>query len=203
LASRINGQIMNRLFRPVTCALLFCSLAHFHALPAMAASEEEEQSAAEEASQKAESAKAAKRAAPPSAIPGSEGMDEDDGDRIGKDVEPTTALFEAINRGSVAAAKDAVNRGADLGGHNILGQTPLEMSIDLNRNPITFLLLSLRTSDDRVGAGYANQGMENARPVVTGGINAARMNTGPAGHGYDSTGGIAQPSAGFLGFGGS
>ncbi|MCH4093705.1 MAG: hypothetical protein LKE96_05245 [Acetobacter peroxydans] len=56
---------MNRLFRPVTCALLFCSLAHFHALPAMAASEEEEQSAAEEASQKAESAKAAKRAAPP------------------------------------------------------------------------------------------------------------------------------------------
>jgi hypothetical protein len=203
LASRINGQIMNRLFRPVTCALLFCSLAHFYAPSAIAASEEEDQRAAEEASQKAESAKAAKRAAPPSAIPGAEGMDEDDGDRIGKDVEPTTALFEAINRGSVAAAKDAVNRGADLGGHNILGQTPLEMSIDLNRNPITFLLLSLRTSDDRVGASYANQGMETARPVVTGGINAARMNSAPAGRGYDTAGGIAQPSAGFLGFGGS
>ena len=194
---------MNRLFRPVTCALLFCSLAHFHVSPALAASEEEEQGAAEEASQKAESAKAAKRAAPPSAIPGSEGMDEDDGDRIGKAVEPTSALFEAINRGSVAAAKDAVNRGADLGGHNILGQTPLEMSIDLNRNPITFLLLSLRTSDDRVGSDYANQGMDAGRPVVTGGINAARADTAPAGHGYDSTGGVAQPSAGFLGFGGS
>lgn len=126
-------------------------------------------------------------------------MDEDDGDRIGKDVEPTSALFEAINRGSVAAAKDAVNRGADLGGHNILGQTPLEMSIDLNRNPITFLLLSLRTSDDRVGSDYANQGMDAGRPVVTGGINAARADTAPAGHGYDSTGALPSLPPGFLG----
>ena len=57
---------------------------------------------------------------------------------------PNDALFDAINRGDLAAAKDAVNRGAQLDAHNVLGQTPTDAAIDLSRNDITFLLLSLR-----------------------------------------------------------
>ena len=57
-------------------------------------------------------------------------------------MDPTDALFDAINRGDIAAARDAVTRGADLGGHNLLGMTPIQLSVDLARNDITFLLLS-------------------------------------------------------------
>lgn len=57
---------------------------------------------------------------------------------------PTQLLFEAINVGNLYGAQDALNRGADLHATNVLGQTPLEMSIDLNRDRITFLLLSMR-----------------------------------------------------------
>ena len=32
------------------------------------------------------------------------------------DLQPTDALFDAINRGDIAAARDALNRGADLNG---------------------------------------------------------------------------------------
>jgi hypothetical protein len=63
------------------------------------------------------------------------------------DLPPTEALFDAINRGDMLAARDAINRGADLNGHNVLGLSPLDLSIDLGRNEITFLLLSLRTPD--------------------------------------------------------
>src|SRR5580700_2321613 len=41
------------------------------------------------------------------------------------DMTPTEALFDAINRGDTASARDAVNRGADLHGVNVLGLTPL------------------------------------------------------------------------------
>ena len=57
-------------------------------------------------------------------------------------MDPTDALFDAINRGDIGAARDAVTRGADLGGHNLLGMTPIQLSVDLARNDITFLLLS-------------------------------------------------------------
>ena len=57
-------------------------------------------------------------------------------------MEPTDALFDAINRGDLTAARDAVNRGADMNGHNVLGMTPIQLSVDLGRNDITFLLLS-------------------------------------------------------------
>ena len=70
-------------------------------------------------------------AAPPSQIP--------------LDVPPTEALFDAINRGDIASARDALNRGADIYGHNVLGMTPLDLSIDLSRNDITFLLMSMRS----------------------------------------------------------
>ncbi|HET6307676.1 MAG TPA: ankyrin repeat domain-containing protein, partial [Rhodopila sp.] len=45
------------------------------------------------------------------------------------DLAPTDALFDAINRGDIAAARDALNRGADLNGVNVLGMTPMELSV--------------------------------------------------------------------------
>ncbi len=84
-------------------------------------------------------------------------------DRAAADLPPTDALFDAINRGDLATAKDAVARGADLNGTNVLGLTPLELSVDLGRNSISFLLLSLRG-----GSGYNAAGgpapAEAARP---------------------------------------
>src|SRR5580658_4343472 len=35
------------------------------------------------------------------------------------DMTPTEGLFDAINRGDLAAARDAVNRGGELNGHNV------------------------------------------------------------------------------------
>ena len=60
------------------------------------------------------------------------------------DMSPNEALFDAINRGDVAAARDALNRGAELDAVNILGMTPMDLSVDLGRNDISFLLLSIR-----------------------------------------------------------
>ena len=64
--------------------------------------------------------------------------------------DPTEALFDAINRGDIASARDAIDRGADLDGHSVLGMTPLDQSVDLGRNDITFLLLSLRNGDTKL-----------------------------------------------------
>jgi ankyrin repeat protein len=124
-------------------------------------------------------------------------------------MEPTAALFEAINRGSLGASKEAVSRGADLNGHNVLGQTPLDMAIDLNRNDIMFFLLSMRTIDDSAGvttSTVANSGisMRNGSGHLSIGGRAARDKVRPViDRRYDASGGQAQPSVGFLGFGGS
>ncbi|GBR63239.1 MAG: ankyrin repeat domain-containing protein [Acetobacter syzygii] len=203
----IDGQTMTRFPRLASSALLFSSLAMFVAVPAFA-DDAEDQAAAAEASEKAESAKAAKRAAPPASIPGAEGGDDEAGEGGGhpnKDVEPTVALFEAINRGSVSAAREAINRGADLNGHNILGQTPLDMSIDLNRNPITFLLLSLRNSSSIQSGDSAGTVTTSNLHVGGGGSADVGADVEEKAHDprYDRTGGAAQPSIGFLGFGGS
>jgi hypothetical protein len=72
-------------------------------------------------------------------------------DRIPTDMQPTQALFDAINRGDIQAARDALGRGADLNGHDVLGLTPIELSIDLGRNDISFLLLSMRGSGSEGG----------------------------------------------------
>ncbi|MFT8550475.1 MAG: ankyrin repeat domain-containing protein [Acetobacter okinawensis] len=197
---------MTRFPRLVSSALLFSSLALLVAVPAFA-DEAEDQAAASESAEKAESAKAAKRAAPPTAIPGAEGGDDEAGEGGGhpnKDIEPTVALFEAINRGSVSSARDAINRGADLNGHNILGQTPLDMSIDLNRNPITFLLLSLRNSGNTPGNDSVGTVSTSGLHVSSGSADI-EDDTQSKAHDprYDRTGGAAQPSIGFLGFGGS
>ncbi|MFT9298127.1 MAG: ankyrin repeat domain-containing protein, partial [Gluconobacter sp.] len=102
----------------------------WHSAHAQDADDAEAEQEAEESAKKAEARKAAKRAAPPSALPGAEAADDDAG-HARVDTNPTTALFDAINRGSLNASKEALNRGADMNGHNILDQTPLDMAIDL------------------------------------------------------------------------
>jgi len=57
---------------------------------------------------------------------------------------PNAALFDAINRGDLTAARDAVGRGADLDARNVLGLTPLDAAVDQGRREIVFYLLSVR-----------------------------------------------------------
>jgi hypothetical protein len=127
------------------------------------------------------------------------------------DLQPTEALFDAINRGDIAAARDSLNRGADLNGVNILGMTPMELSVDLGRNDISFLLLSMRGEDAGRGsrAVEARDAPPSARPKK--GADVARRAT-PAKPVpvaakpvatpklFANDGGTPQPNAGFLGF---
>ncbi len=126
------------------------------------------------------------------------------------DLPPTEALFDAINRGDIAAARDALNRGADLDGVNILGMTPMELSVDLGRNDISFLLLSMRGEDagrgsrvearDTTPAGKPKKGTEVARrgttakpvPVAAKPVATPKL--------FANDGGTPAPNAGFLGF---
>ncbi len=93
--------------------------------------------------------------APPPALPGSraEPAATTPADKASADMPPNEALFDAINRGDLPTAKESLNRGADLNARNVLGLTPLDLAIDLGRNQISFLLLSLRG-----GAGYSTSG---------------------------------------------
>ena len=167
-----------------------------------------DQEEAEDAAKQAEARRDARKAAPPAALPGAQSNEDEAGHSNG-DMEPTAALFEAINRGSLGASKEAVSRGADLNGHNVLGQTPLDMAIDLNRNDIMFFLLSMRTIDDSVGvttSTVANSGisMRHGSGHLSIGGRAARDQTRSViDRRYDASGGQAPPSVGFLGFGGS
>jgi hypothetical protein len=150
-------------------------------------------------------------------------------EKLPTDLPPTEALFDAINRGDMASARDALARGADLSGTNVLGMTPLELSVDLDRNDITFLLLSERAADSSRSAGPAAAAMTKTanakggkagasalRPVAQASaatalgasVRAVRLPTAPtpmqpASVRYaGSDPGTAVPQAGFLGFGG-
>ena len=143
-----------------------------------------------------------KPVAPPPAIPGAQ-PDANaaviPADKVAAEMSPNEALFDAINRGDLAAAKDAVNRGAQLDAHNVLGQTPTDAAIDLSRNDITFLLLSLR------GA------VSSGRPVQTAALPAGKPGRGAkvtrvaAGHAAPvhvaaTDRGTPNPAVGFTGF---
>ena len=104
----------------------------------------------------APSGSAAAKIPPPPALPGAASTGSPaPANHAPVDMEPTDALFDAINRGDIATARDAISRGADLHGQNILGMTPLELSIDLGRNDISFLLLSMRGRRMTAGARRA------------------------------------------------
>jgi hypothetical protein len=159
---------------------------------------------------------AEKPAAPaPDAIPGAKPREAAaPATRVAGDMQPTEALFDAIDRGDITAARDALNRGADQNGVNVLGMTPMELSVDLGRNDISFLLLSMRGEDSGRGSRAAGR---NTAPPASKTVQAAKpaapakpaptANTPVAAKPvatpklFANDGGAPLPSAGFLGFG--
>ncbi len=158
---------------------------------------------------------------PPAAVPGAKPRTDSvaPADRAAADLPPTEALFDAINRGDIVTARDAISRGADLDGTNLLGLTPLELSVDLGRNDISFLLLSLRgtssgstprggpppqeaaapqTPAERRKAQLAARAQARTQAVAERQPVATPVAQGPAL--FAGNGGAAIPSAGFLGF---
>jgi hypothetical protein len=140
--------------------------------------------------------------------------------------DPTEALFDAINRGDIASARDAIDRGADLDGRSVLGMTPLDLSVDLGRNDITFLLLSLQNGDSRPrrngtqtaqtgSAAKPVPGKASAKAAATGAAAGSKVAAHPAATrpavqtasatsvapaSFAGDGGTPNPTAGFLGF---
>jgi hypothetical protein len=147
------------------------------------------------------------------------------------DTPPNEALFDGINRGDIATVRDAISRGADLDAQSVLGQSPLELSIDLGRNDITFLLLSLRGTGDtsrtakppaqldaqttakgrKAAAAAAAADRAEARAktrahLTTTGVAAREPVPAPIRSTQEfasGNGGTPNPAVGFLGFGGS
>jgi hypothetical protein len=141
-----------------------------------------------------------KPAAPPPAIPGAQ-PDEDaaviPAERLAAEMSPNDALFDAINRGDLAAAKDALSRGAQLDAHNVLGQTPTDAAIDLSRNDITFLLLSMRgavSSGRPIRTASATTAAEKASKARV--VKASTQRARPV----IADRGTPNPAVGFTGF---
>jgi hypothetical protein len=131
-------------------------------------------------------------------------------EKLATDMSPNDALFDAIDRGDMPAVRDALSRGADLGAQNVLGMTPIELSVDLGRNAITFLLLSERGADAPASKAPATavaalKPARHARPATTLASSTRAMRptqAAPAGVRYaDTNPGTPIPQAGFLGFG--
>jgi ankyrin repeat protein len=167
--------------------------------------------------------------APPPALPGAASHADTvaPATRIPTDMSPNDALFDAINRGDIAAARDALSRGAELNAQNLLGMTPMELSVDLGRNDISFLLLSYRSSDTSRSASASGQVAQaqvaqgQARRMATAGARskaaavvktadrraqAVQVKTEVAAAPqtprlFANDGGTPVPGAGFLGFG--
>jgi hypothetical protein len=154
----------------------------------------------------------------PSAIPGAKARGPvAPATKNANDMDPNEALFDAINRGDIGAARDALNRGAELNATNVLGMTPMELSVDLGRNDISFLLLSMRGEgggSERQGKPIPLPSQANSRPAPVASKTPAKTRPAPAPRQtavaerppaapklYAGDGGTPQPSAGFLGFG--
>ncbi len=143
-----------------------------------------------------------KPAEPPPSIPGAQ-PDADavviPSDKVAAEMSPNDALFDAINRGDLAAAKDALNRGAQLDSHNVLGQTPTDAAIDLSRNDITFLLLSMRgsaPSSRTTAAAKAAQAARHEKPTL---VKATPRHVAPRAP-VIADRGTPNPAVGFTGF---
>ncbi len=148
------------------------------------------------------------RAAPPPALPGAQSQGTvAPATKAPSDMAPNEALFDAINRGDIAAARDALNRGAELNAQNILGMTPMELSVDLGRNDIAFLLRSMRGDTPRRGS-VASQSSPATTKSATGRaaerkpapVKAAVNRADQAPRLFANDGGAPVPAAGFLGF---
>lgn len=123
---------------------------------------------------------------------------------------PNEQLFDSINRGDLASARDSVSRGADLNARNVLGLTPLESAVDQGRNDIAFFLLSARGPGTSSPPPPPPGGLGRSAPPPP---SAARMpaprreapvqrveQERPAPRPPVVNGGTAQPGVGFLGF---
>ncbi len=196
------------------------ALAALHTLPAAAqnANPAAIQTPGYRVGQSSKTEKAVRGPEPPPALPGShaEPTGVAPAQRPLAEMPPTEALFDSINRGDMPGARDAISRGADLRGTNVLGLTPLELSVDLGRNEISFLLLSLRGSSgftasrpaeaaaaapkpptraERAAAARAERTERSqvaARPAADKAPQAPRL--------FSGDGGAPNPQAGFLGF---
>jgi hypothetical protein len=198
---------MNRILPASLAALLVCAIA----APALAQpapktqAEADAMAEAQENAKRAEAAKEEKAKAPPPAIPGAEaGGVVAPADKLATDMAPNDALFDAINRGDAAAARDALSRGAQIDAKNILGQTPIDASIDSNRTDITFLLLSMRgaaPTATRPGktegslAAYHPAPKHAGKPARTIAATASSSRTASA-----QNPGTPNPAVGFTGF---
>jgi hypothetical protein len=160
--------------------------------------------------------KAEKREAAPDVLPGAKARAPvAPASKTPTDMPPNEAMFDAINRGDIATVKDALSRGADLEAHNVLGMTPLELSVDLGRNDISFLLLSMRGDSGggktvaaanpapalskkggqpRTAEATRAQGRRVPTPAT---VANAPVSTPKL---FANDGGTPHPSAGFLGF---
>jgi hypothetical protein len=122
--------------------------------------------------------------------------------------DPTTDLFAAIVKGDDAAAQNALGRGADLSAQNQFGETPLDLSIALNRTSITFLLLQTRNELAAQGAGAEPMGapwlLNSSSPDETKQPAAYQPPPAPPAPptvSLPNETGTPNPQAGFLGFG--
>jgi hypothetical protein len=124
--------------------------------------------------------------------------------------DPTAALFAAVAKGDYNAAQDALSRGADLNAKNQFGETPLDLSIALNRATITFLILQTRNElgDNAapVGQSWALSGAAPAVPAAKPRKPAPMpvavpKPVAPRKPPASNDTGTPNPQAGFLGFG--
>ena len=118
--------------------------------------------------------------------------------------DPTAQLFTAINANDYNSAQDALSRGADLDAQNALGETPIDLSVALNRNSITFMLLSARNvaggddSDAQITGTPASSPAASAAQTPAVPIKLIQSPNQPSVPGNNP--GVPNPSAGFLGF---
>jgi len=143
----------------------------------------------------------------PSAVPGSRAQP-GAAERTQQNLGPNEALFDAINRGDLRDARDAMSRGADLNARNVLGLTPLELSVDLGRNDISFMLLSYRGGGG--GGAISSRGQETGiggtpPRIAPSPRRSTRNVAAPAAPPslprlWANDGGAPQPEIGFLGF---
>ena len=198
--------------RAMILSLLFLFAACLAALPAAA---QGTGLGLGKAAEKAKSEGAKGAQAPPDAIPGAKPRPDSvtPATHGMADLPPSEALFDAINRGDIISARDAISRGADLDATNLLGLTPIELSVDLGRNDISFLLLSLRgtssgarpTQQPAVAAATKPQTAAErraARRALAASAPAVQKAPAQKPAVYAGNSGTPVPAAGFLGFNG-
>ncbi len=129
---------------------------------------------------------------------------------------PNDALFDAISRGDIAAAREAVGRGADVDARNVLGLSPIDSAVDQGRTEILFYLLSVRgiarggsapppppprpervTAAQRRAAEAAAREAERAQVAGAARTSASTLRTPRL---WANDGGAPIPSIGFVGF---